>query len=83
VGISHIDHSRELIQSFVVFSYCQDTRGALAPCSGFLPSRPARRPSAVHDAWRVTRPNQVHQAPRGTFDENAPHIYKEHPEGKK
>ena len=30
----------------------------LAPCSGFLPSRPARRPSAVHDAWRVTRLNR-------------------------
>ena len=28
------------------------------------------------------RLNQVHQAPRGTFGENSPHIYKEHPEGK-
>jgi len=74
VGISHIDHSRELTQSFVAFSYCQDTHRSLAPCSGFLPSRPARRPSAVHDAWRVTRLNQVHQAPRGTFGENSPHL---------
>ena len=53
---------------------CQGTLGALAPCSGFLPSRPARRPSAVHDAWRVNRLNQVHQAPRGTFGENSPHL---------
>ena len=36
----------------------------------------------MHDAWRVTRLNQGHQAPRGTFGENSPHIYKEHPEGK-
>jgi len=42
---------------------CQGTLGALAPCSRFLPSRPERRPSAGHDAWRVTRLNQVHQAP--------------------
>ena len=70
MGISHIDHSRELIQSFVVFRYCQDTRGALAPCSGFLPSRPARRPSAVHDARWFTLVIRVHQAPRGKFGEN-------------
>ena len=61
---------------------CQDTLGALAPCSGFLPSRPARRPSAVHGAQRLTRLNQVRQAPRGKCGENSPHIYKEHPEGK-
>jgi hypothetical protein len=30
-----------------------------------------RRPSAVHDAERVTRLNQVHQAPKGTFGENS------------
>jgi hypothetical protein len=30
----------------------------------------------------ATRLNQVHQAPRGTFGENSPHIYKEHPGGK-
>jgi hypothetical protein len=57
-----------------VLGRCQGTLGALAPCSGFLPSRPARRPSAVHDAWRVTRLNPVHQAPRGTFGENSPHL---------
>jgi len=68
---------------FNLLGQCQDTLGALGPCSGFLPSRPARRPSAVHDTWRITRLNQVRQAPRGTFGENSPHIYKEHPEGKK
>jgi hypothetical protein len=57
-----------------VLGRSQDTPGALAPCSGFLPSRPARRPSAVHDAWWVNRLNQVHQAPRGTFGENSPHL---------
>jgi hypothetical protein len=62
---------------------CQDTLGALAPFSGFLPARSARRPSAAHDAWRVTRLNQVHQAPRGRSGEDSPLIYKEHPEGKK
>jgi len=41
---------------------CPDTLGALAPCSGVLPSRPARRPSAVHDAWWVSRLNRVRQA---------------------
>jgi hypothetical protein len=59
---------------FNLLGNCQGTPGALAPCSGFLPSRPARRPSAVHDAWRVTRLNQVHQAPRGRFGENSPHL---------
>ena len=68
---------------FNLLGQCQGTLGALAPCSGFLPSRPARRPSAVHDTWWVIRLNRVHQAPRGTFGENSPHIYKEHPEGKK
>ena len=61
---------------------CQGTPGALAPCSGFLPSRPARRPSAVHDAWRLTRLNQVHQAPREKFGENSPHLLGNIEEGK-
>ncbi len=68
---------------FNLLGNCQGTLGALAPCSGFLPSRPARRPSAVRDAWRATRLNQVHQAPRGTFGENSPLIPREHREGKK
>jgi hypothetical protein len=67
---------------FNLLGQCQDTLGALAPCSGFLPSRPARRPSAVHDAWRVTRLNQAHQAPRGTFGENSPHLLGNIEEGK-
>ena len=32
---------------------------SLAPYSGFLSSCAARRPSAVHDAWQVTRLNRV------------------------
>ena len=47
------------------------TRGALAPCSGFLPSRPTRHLSAVNDAWWSTLVIRVRQAPAGKFDENA------------
>ena len=72
----------EPIPCFNLLGRSQDTPGVLAPCSGFLPSRPARRPSAVHDAWRLTRLNQVHQAPREKFGENSPHLLGNIEEGK-
>jgi hypothetical protein len=59
---------------FNLLGLSQGTHGTLAPCSGFLLSRAARSPSAVHDTWRVTRLNRVHQAPRGKFGENSPHL---------
>src|SRR5208283_2476513 len=60
---------------------CQDTLGALAPCSGFLPSRPARRPSAVHDAWRHPAESGP-PSPGGKFGENSPHLLGNIEEGK-
>ncbi len=33
-----------------ILGWCHDTLGAQAPSKGFLPSRPARHLSAVHDA---------------------------------
>jgi hypothetical protein len=41
-----------------------------------LPSCPARRPSAVRDAWRFTHVIWVHQAEEGKVGEN-PLTYKE------
>jgi hypothetical protein len=41
-----------------------------------LPSRPARRPSAVRDAWRFTQVIGVHQAREGKVGEN-PLTYRE------
>jgi hypothetical protein len=41
-----------------------------------LPSCPARRPSAVRDAWRFTHVIWVHQAREGELGEN-PLTYKE------
>ena len=55
-----------------VLGWCHDTRGALAPCSGFLPSRPARHLSAVHDAWWFTLVNQVRPSSRGEIRRELP-----------
>src|SRR5260370_37943738 len=43
-------------------SWCRDTRGALAPCSGLLPARPACRLSGVHDVSLITLVIRVRQA---------------------
>ncbi len=65
-----------------ILGWCHDTLGAQAPSKGFLPSRPARRLSAVHDAWRFTLVIRVHQAPGGKFGENSPHLLGNIEEGK-
>src|SRR5438552_13811600 len=65
------------VPAFTLLGGCQDTLGALAPCSGFLHSRPARHLSAVHDAWRVTLKIRVHQAPRGKIRRELPSLYTE------
>src|SRR5208283_3232721 len=61
---------------------CQDTLGALAPCSGFLPSRPARRPSAVHDAWRHPAESGPPSS-QGKIRRELPSLTREHRRGKK